>query len=925
MKRPAFRSCVAWTCLVLPLLLFPLCTAIHIWSFSFGADPRMFLSLANGLAHGHPFSEVTRFVVPGWPLFLAAGFRLIGPFAACTSNVLLFLLLLLLLARFLGDLLRSPARGVLTALVCLLFLFGGYPQNPHYLLFPYRQTPFYLPTLLALYAAHRAAANQTAHPARSLRAAFWIFLSLTAVAVATAVRETSPIVLPSLFAFFLLSPLPDNPLHPSPPRLRLRLLAILTGFCLLGALAVLALVLTMPGRFSNMQTEFLLTWLRRFLAQPLADLPLWRILSSLAEEYGWLGLLLLALGLVRACFRPCRPFLFLFVLPALTYLLFDGLFKSNPRYVLSTLFFSAPIAALGVDGLVSLAAAAIARHPRLAAALRPPALEAMLALLLLPVAFAKVLPSIHVGNRVTRAQIEHMFALLRPHASETRPVVLDARHDVLLDILPVFSTWPTLRISGAEQPGDVLASPPLPFIQSLSRRAVRATTVAPDAIAVLEGIAELRLVPNGTFELGTVPFDLVLLDSPTNSTLALPLPPAPVSHRMPPPPVTFLRLSAPIAAATNPIVATLGGHLLASILAPGRAFLPVSSAFLTEGEPDHRVLSLSAHSPFPSAFHPEWLSPDAPVSIRFGPMVVPSTDHFLSPEFLEFNDTPVYDKVYPSWPLKPYAREFARPGVITLPPFPSIDRPVPAILSIEVSALHHEPESHLFATVSFPEFPGVPPMQASLPHSNQPQIFTLRLPPLPTVPSKIALALSRDIKAPIESFPNRRRFNSRLHSVSMLPLWPADSLTLDFTSPDDGALLDKGFYPQEGLGSRNAGRWIAPSASLVLPPRASLPPSGAVRISLVADMAMRPADDSMAVAFSLPDTPPCPAVREPIPGTSLARFSADIPVTSFSKEFPADLQISVQPAFSPAALGSKDSRSLGLFLKSFSVQPSEPE
>lgn len=925
MKRPSFRSCVAWFCLVLPLLLFPLFIAIRIWSFSFGADPRMFLSLANGLAHGLPLTEVARYVVPGWPLFLAAGFRLVGPFAACTSNVLLFLLTLLLLARFLGDLLRSPSRGFLAALACLLFLFGGYPQNPHYLLFPYRQTPFYLPTLLALYAAHRAAAAQTALPARSRHAALWILLSLVAVALATAVRETSPIVIPSLFAYFLFAPLPEDPLRPAPPRTRLRLVAILSGFCLLGVLAVFVLVLAMPGRFSNMQTEFLLTWLRRFFAQPISDLPLWRILASLAGEYGWIGLSLLAFGLVRAGFRRFRPFLFLFALPALSYLLLDGLFKSNPRYVLSTLFFSAPIAALGLDWFVSLAAAILSRHPRIAAHLRTPALEALLALLLIIVAFAKVLPSVHVGNRVTRIQIEHMFDLLRPHASDTRPVVLDARHDVLLDILPVFSTWPTLRISGTENPGELLANPPLPFIQSLSRRAVRATTVAPDAMAVLEGIAELRLVPNGTFELGTVPFDLVLLDSPTNLTLAHPLPPAPVSHRTPPPPVTFLRLSAPVGAATNPISATLGGHLLSAALDPGRAFLPVFSGFLAEVNPDNYALSLSAHSPFPSAFHPEWLSPDAPVSIRFGPMVVPSTDHFLSPEFLEFNDTPVYDKVYPGWPLKPYAREFAHPGVITLPPFPSIGRPVPAILSIEVSALHHEPESHLFATVSFPEFPDVIPMQVSMPHSNQPQFFTLRLPPLPTVPSKIALSLSRDIKTPIESFPNRRRFNSRLHSVSMTPLWPADSLAMDFTGPDDGALLATGFYPQEGRGSQTAGRWIAPSATVILPPLASLPPSGAVRISLVSDMAMRPADDAITVTFGLPDAPPFPAAQEPLPGTSFARFSADLPVAFFSMEFPADLQISVQPPFAPASLGSKDSRSLGLFLKSFSVQPSEPE
>ena len=210
MSRPAIRSCVAWTCLFLPLLLFPLWTAGRIWSFSFGADPRMFLSLANGLAHGHPLSEVTRYVVPGWPVFLAAGFRLVGPFAACTTNVLLFLMTLLLLARFLGDLLRSPARGCLAATVCLFFLFGGYAQNPHYLLFPYRQTPFYLPTLLALYAVRRAAGAQTSAPPRTVRAALWIFASLAAVALATAVRETSPIVLPSLFAFFLFSPLADD-------------------------------------------------------------------------------------------------------------------------------------------------------------------------------------------------------------------------------------------------------------------------------------------------------------------------------------------------------------------------------------------------------------------------------------------------------------------------------------------------------------------------------------------------------------------------------------------------------------------------------------------------------------------------------------------------------------------------------------------
>lgn len=912
------RCRFAWLALVLPLLLLvlvPICAALRIRTYATGQDPRIFISLAKGLVeHTKSLSDVSSVVIPGWPLALAGIIRVFGMYAAFWVNLPLFMATLLLLALLLADLLGSFSRGAFAALVCVLLLLGGHENNPHFLLWSFRQTPIYFFSLLSLFAVRRAGLSATVS---RFRAFLWLCTSLVALALATAVRETSPLIFPSLVLFLCFSPLAPAGVSVPPGSRRFLLISFFSlcaAFALIGALVVI-----LTG-FSpvNAQSAFFLEWLSAMFSQSFAQLPLWGMLHILREEFAAPGLLFLAVGIALSFSRRYRPFLFLFGLPALSYLVFDGLLKIHVRFILSTLFFAAPIAALGAFALFRALVRLIRRiHHR--GIPPPPAypLAACLATVLLAIyAFAKVLPAVRPwGARISRADVETLLNVLSPYASPTRPVIVDPHHRLIQDVLASFSSWPLIEATPSVPSDAFLADPPLPYVQSFSMRAVHPTVVAPHATDILEGIADLTPVPNGTFSFGNVPYDLILLSPPSRASQDFVLPAPPPSLRTPAPTAVFLRLSIPASAAAHPLSAAVNGVPVASNLPPGRALVPVPSSLLSA---TNLVLTLAADAPFPSAVHPRWIHPDAPLFLDFGAKLIPSTDSFLSPEFVPLFDLPNPDPAYPSWPIALNAREFPGSASVKLPSPPPADTPSPVILYLELSAVRREMSASLDVELTLPDFPSLSPMTATIPHSDRPQSIRFVTPPLPSPPTTVHISVSsRDLPpAPLlES--NPRHGNARLYSLSCALLFPVTSLSIDFSLPGDDALFGSGFFRQEAPNTSAGGRWCAPEASLLLPP---LLDEGARVVSILAEVSAFPTAELPSVAFSIAGQS-FPATSEPDPATpSRVRFSASLPPGLFSRVDANPLVISVSPPFRPSAYGSSDSRDLGLFLKSFSLE-----
>ena len=920
MKTSAhFRRRFAWLASALPLLLLllvPICGALRIRTYATGQDPRIFISLAKGLLeHTKSLADVSSLVVPGWPLALAGVMRLFGMYAAFWVNLPLFMATLLLLAWLLSDLLGSFSRGAFAAVVCTLLLLGGHENNPHFLLWSFRQTPIYFFSLLSLFAVRRAGLSTAVS---RLRAFLWLCVSLLALAFATAVRETSPLVFPSIVLFLCFSPLVPAGV-PVPPGARRFLLVSFFSICVAAAL-VGALLVVLTG-FSpvNAQSAFFLEWLKAMFSQSFSQLPLWGMLRVLREEFAAPGLLFLSVGIALSFSRRYRPFLFLFGLPALAYLVFDGLLKIHVRFILSTLFFAAPLAALGAFSLFR-ALVRLIRRFRHRGIPPPPSfpLAACLAAALLAVhAFAKVVPSIRPwGARISRSDVETLLNVLSPYASPTRPVVVDPHHRLVQDVLSSFSSWPLLEATPSVPPNAFLADPPLPYVQSFSMRAVHPTVVAPHATDILEGVADLTPVPNGTFSFGNVPYDLILLSPPSKAVQDFVLPPPPPSLRTPAPTAVFLRLSIPASAASHPLSASVNGVPVASNLPPGRAFVPVPSPLLAA---TNLVLTLTADAPFPSAIHPRWIPPDAPLFLDFGSKLIPSTDSFLSQEFVSLFDLPNPDPAYPSWPVALNAREFPGSASVKLPSPPPADTPSPVILYLELSAVRREMSASLDVALSLPDFPSLPPLTATIPHSDRPQPLRFVTPPLPAPPTSVHLSVSsRDLPpAPLlES--NPRHGNARLHSLSCTPLFPVSSLSIDFSLPGDDALIGSGFFRQEAPNTPSGGRWCAPEASLLLPP---LLDDGSRSLALLADVSAFPSNVLPSVSFSLAGRA-FPATAEPDATTpSRVRYSATLPAGLFSRVEANPLAISISPPFRPSAYGSSDSRDLGLFLKFFSLTP----
>lgn len=870
----------------------------RVHTYATGQDPRTYLLLAKGMLAGgggvHP-----GLVAPGWPLVLAGVMRVFGVHAAFWTNVPLFGMLVGALAVLAGRLAGSGRRGAAVAAGSALLLLGGYEHNPHFLLWAFRQTPVYLTAVLALLCLERAVARRQGGGRGA--AVGWLGASLAWVAAGVAVRETGVLLLPAMGLYLLADA--AGWIGPAGKRSGGWWLAGWFAGAGAAAAAALAAAWWMGVLPASAQAGYLLDLLPTISTRV-------RMMEEMAgwipEELGWGGSLALAAGIAWSLKRRNRGWLLLFLVPAATYLGFDGFIKAHRRFFLSTLFFLSPVAMLGACETAGWLWRALRRGlcragvpcawvERAGRARWWAVWGAMVAWC------AFVVLSIRPwGVRATRADVARALEAISPWAGEGRPVLLDGRARFLEDVVAVFTDWPSVVVDRGNA-ASCVREPPLAFVRPENRAALHWASPGPPADRILERWGRLDDVPGGgAFRLGESRYRVVRVVRWEGNRAVHRLPFPPESGMSPPPPYALLRLEAPACAAELPIRVRACGQVLAERLDPGYQFLAVPREWIDEavrGGEDGVELLMEAGGPIPDDFRPEWLHPDGSLEMPFGPVEEPSAVSYLSEEFRQLDGLAGLDRVHPYWPAPLAAREFGGDGTIRLPE--GLGAPGAAwSVKISLTALYDDPKGSLAATLSVPDCPEAAPVTVTGPHLGRLRTYVFELGRLPHPPRSLRIHVERRA----ETYPgNPRNGNVQIGALVVYARRDVGSLRVRVGNAEDGALLGDGFFRREHEGAPGHGRWTGGRAEVYLPLE-----GGRDYLLELDCSSLRPEGVPPAVPrLSLNGHP---LETEATDGGLAARIPAGWLAD------PNRLLIETE-TWSPADLGAGDDRQLGIFLR----------
>lgn len=903
---------------LLALALGVLAVYLRIHTYTTGQDPRTFLLIAKVFAGGTSAAVDTHLVVPGWPLVLAAVIRLFGLHAAFWTNVPLFVLLVWTIRALAEEVTGRPVRSMVVAAGSGLLLLGGFTLNPPFLLWVFRQTPMYLTGMLSMLCLARAVRSQAA--GRLLPAFAWLAGAGLATLAGVLVRETGVLLVPAMGLYLLANALgwagpsaaPDKP-----ARCRWFLVWLLAAA---GGAALAALLLALfvfHVQLASQQGGFLVQQLPWIVERPFMQSQWVRMIRELPSEFGWIGVFCLLAGIGSSLRRRHREFLFLFLLPALAYWAFDGsLQRFHRRFYLSTLTFLAPLV---MHGACIVAEWAGRTASRLAQARNPDfrpwprrrlraAAWAAMALWFLSVWY-------HTqpwGPRTSRAEAEHALAAIAPWVGPDRPLLVDWRTRYLTDLLEVFTDWPSETVK-PDDPAAYVRSPELVFARPLDDNAMcdQSVVVGVRADAILDNNVRLEEVPGtSTFSLGEARYRLERVLPWTRRRAACTVPPPPVAHLFPDPPVTLLRVRADAGAATNAIRVTLQGHEIADRLHPGFNLLPIPRP-LAEivRENGGGLLVFEADSPIPDDFIPEWLSPDDPLDMPFGDAWQPTYDNYLSDEFRALDGMPLPDRNYPEWPVRVKMVEFGGDGRIFLPEGMDGAGAVTAtwFFSLALRPVMDAPDGTVSLTLSLPDLPDVPPQTVTVSHEGAAQLYQFRFPFLPRAPRVLELHVDHDASPSKHLLANPRVWNMQLIGLSVETTPLLDSLSLPLGRTWDAQLLRKGLHARENIHAPNHGRWTDGAAAIEMPLRQGRD----YRLSIEYDQ-LRPS--------SLPPAKP----QLEWNGTLLEATPTD---SGLSAVVPAALVAAdntlriLSDTWSPSAFGMNDYRPLGIYLRNLTATP----
>ncbi len=309
--------------------------AWRIHTYATGQDPAIYIHLARTLLREPIGSDAFRgallHVAPGYPLLLAASIRLFGEFAPFWVNPCCLVLGMGALAMLLAEEYGSAANAGLATLWTCLLLLVGYGLNPHFLLYPFRESPAWCLAIAGLWLTHRSANRDHSE---GVGAGGLLLLA------ACSVRE--PMVVAALCAAgWLLS---------GSRRIHIWWFVAPFGAGALGALL-----------FASKQVRFLFArWRGLGVEGSEVVESAMGILATLQDELHGLGLGFLLVGIWVGRKRAATWWFFL--LPAFLLVLCHAWMGMHRRYVLMVLAFLLPVAGLGFARVVELVQDTIAER-----------------------------------------------------------------------------------------------------------------------------------------------------------------------------------------------------------------------------------------------------------------------------------------------------------------------------------------------------------------------------------------------------------------------------------------------------------------------------------------------------------------------------------------------------------------------------------
>ncbi len=435
----------------------------RVGTYVCGNDPMLYIRAARTLLRpdfygAEAVRQALTFVVPGHPVFLAVVIKLFGSLSPYWINAVVLTAALPLMWFTFRRLMGSDRAAAFSLLAPLWIVFSGHPLHAPFLLYPFRETPrFFLVYLsYALLLAGRRSGR--------IRI-FCLLASSLALLSACAIREPSALVLPGLLLGMagLSSSWVD----------RFKAWAWFLAPWLLAGVAAWAIF----SRFSI--HDFSQFSVMRYLGNhQVAMERVGKMMAWFPERTGgWLGLFLIAIGVVRACWEN-RRLLAWFLLPAFLFLAFCAYMQMHDRYFLTSILFLAVFAGYGLEGLCA-GADWIFHSFAIFDGWRRPASDvfAGCALMLLVVGLARIPGKLSVWGPAVRAsevrEWQALVAGLEPAADGRVRIATEQRTRYLEDMILSYTDAELLDPKQMDEwPPEVL---PVHYFRPLNRKALWAT------------------------------------------------------------------------------------------------------------------------------------------------------------------------------------------------------------------------------------------------------------------------------------------------------------------------------------------------------------------------------------------------------------------------------------------------------------------
>ncbi len=399
---------------------FLLATQLRILNYACGNDPMLYIRgartiLRPALYGADAVREALTFVAPGYPVLLAACIALFGDLSPYWLNVALLILLVPIMWFVFRRIMGSGRAALFSSLGMWIIIFRGHPLHAPYLLYPFREVARLLFVFISF-----AWVVWALHGKRRLRM-HGVF-SAIALLAACVVREPSALIWPGMVLGILCCS------GSGQERWRL-----LQGFMIpwLG-LGLIAVPVVMFFDVLSITQFSVLPYLQNHEVALARIQQMW---SWFPARMTWFGLVLVILGVLRACVSG-RVLIGWLLIPAALTFVFYAYMHMHVRYFLTTIILLAPFAGYGLDGIARVIEKSVSRFPGLP--LIRPFLTAAL-FVALCVGLADTYRHTRMwGPGLTAKQVhswQQLVAGLEPSASGRITVAVEQRSRYLKDLL----------------------------------------------------------------------------------------------------------------------------------------------------------------------------------------------------------------------------------------------------------------------------------------------------------------------------------------------------------------------------------------------------------------------------------------------------------------------------------------------------------